>query len=282
MPGKLIICPTPIGNLGDMPQRALDALAKADVVCAEDTRVTGKLLAAFGVEKRLERLDEALIGARASGIVARVAAGEVIAYCSDAGMPGVSDPGLRLVRACREAGAPVEVLPGPTATATAYVASGCTNARFYFGGFFPRKVGEQKATLEAVRMLDAALIYYESPNRLVNALTMLAEVFPLREAAVCRELTKLHEEVVRDTLPALRDTFAKRAEVGAIKGEIVLVIDGPSEAEGEAAQESAEDAARVRAASLKAEGVRNKDIAKTLAAEFGLPRNAAYEIALEA
>ncbi len=282
MAGKLIICPTPIGNLGDMPQRALDALAKADVVCAEDTRVTGKLLAAFGIEKRLERLDEALIGARADGIVARVAGGEVIAYCSDAGMPGVSDPGLRLVRACRQAGAPVEVLPGPTATATAYVASGCTNARFYFGGFFPRKAGEQRATLEAVRTLDAALIYYESPNRLVNALTMLAEVFPLREAAVCRELTKLHEEVVRDTLPALRDTFAKRAEAGAIKGEIVLVIDGPSEAEGEAAQENAEDAARVRAAALKAEGMRNKDIAKTLAAEFGLSRNAAYEIALEA
>ena len=113
MSGKLIICPTPIGNLGDMPQRALDALSSADVVCAEDTRVTGKLLAAFGIEKRLERLDEAMIGSRAEGIVARVLAGEIIAYCSDAGMPGVSDPGLRLVRACREAGAPVEVLPGP-------------------------------------------------------------------------------------------------------------------------------------------------------------------------
>ena len=272
MAGKLIICPTPIGNLGDMPQRALDALTSADVVCAEDTRVTGKLLAAFGIGKRLERLDEALIGSRADGIVAR----------SDAGMPGVSDPGLRLVRACREAGAPVEVLPGPTATATAYVASGCTNPRFYFGGFFPRKAGEQKAALDAVRTLDAALIYYESPNRIAGALAALAEAFPLREAAVCRELTKLHEEVVRDTLPALRDEFAAREAAGGIKGEIVVVIDGPSEAEGQAAQESAEDSARVRAAQLKAEGARNKDIAKTLAAEFGLPRNAAYEIALEA
>ena len=282
MAGKLIICPTPIGNLGDMPQRALDALTSADVVCAEDTRVTGKLLAAFGIGKRLERLDEALIGSRADGIVARVAAGEVIAYCSDAGMPGVSDPGLSLVRACREAGAPVEVLPGPTATATAYVASGCTNPRFYFGGFFPRKAGEQKAALDAVRTLDAALIYYESPNRIAGALAALADAFPLREAAVCRELTKLHEEVVRDTLPALRDEFAAREAAGGIKGEIVIVIDGPSEAEGQAAQESAEDSARVRAAQLKAEGARNKDIAKALAAEFGLPRNAAYEIALEA
>ena len=282
MAGKLIICPTPIGNLGDMPQRALDALAAADAVCAEDTRVTGKLLAAFGIEKRLERLDEALIGSRAEGIVARVAGGEVIAYCSDAGMPGVSDPGLRLVRACREAGEPVEVLPGPTATATAYVASGCTNARFYFGGFFPRKAGEQRAALDAVRSLDAALIFYESPNRVVAALSAMAEAFPLREAAVCRELTKLHEEVVRGPLPALAEQFAQRAAQGGIKGEIVIVIDGPNEAESQAAEEDAADAALVRASQLKAEGLRNKDIAKQLAAEFGLPRNAAYGIALEA
>ncbi len=282
MAGKLIICPTPIGNLGDMPQRALDALAAADVVCAEDTRVTGKLLAAFGIEKRLERLDEALIGSRAEGIVARVAAGEVIAYCSDAGMPGVSDPGLRLVRACREAGAPVEVLPGPTAAATAYVASGCTNARFYFGGFFPRKAGEQRAALDAVRALDAALIFYESPNRVAAALSALAEAFPLREAAVCRELTKLHEEVVRGPLPVLAEQFAERAAGGGVKGEIVIVIDGPNEAENQAAEEGAADAARSVASQLKAEGLRNKDIAKQLAAEFGLPRNVAYDIALKA
>ena len=284
MAGKLIICPTPIGNLGDMPQRALDALASADVVCAEDTRVTGKLLAAFGIGKRLERLDEALIGSRADGIVARVEAGEVIAYCSDAGMPGVSDPGLRLVRACREAGAPVEVLPGPTATATAYVASGCTNPRFYFGGFFPRKAGEQKATLDAVRTLDAALIYYESPNRIAGALAALAEAFPLREAAVCRELTKLHEEVVRGPLPELRDEFAERTGAGGrgVKGEIVIVVDGPNAAEGAAAAAGAQQAAAVRAAELTAAGARNKDIARALADEFGIARNAAYDLALKA
>ena len=195
--GKLIICPTPIGNLGDMTERTVSALGEADVVCAEDTRVTGKLLAAFGIEKRLERLDEALIGDRAASIVERVLAGEVIAYCSDAGMPGVSDPGLRLVRAAREAGAPVEVLPGASACATAYVASGCTCPRFYFGGFFPRKDVERKAALDALRTLDAALIFYESPNRVASALESMAQAFPLREAAVCRELTKLHEEVVR-------------------------------------------------------------------------------------
>lgn len=280
--GKLVICPTPIGNLGDMTERALKALAAADVVCAEDTRVTGKLLAAFGIEKRLERLDEALIGDRAESIVNRVLAGEVIAYCSDAGMPGVSDPGLRLVRAAREAAAPVEVLPGASAAATAYVASGCTCPRFYFGGFFPRKESERKAMLDALRTLDAALIFYESPNRVASSLASIAEALPLREAAVCRELTKLHEEVVRDSLPNLRDEFARRASVGSIKGEIAIVIDEPPAAEEAAAQMNAEDAAAKRAVELKAQGARNKEIAKTIAAEFGLPRNAAYEIALKA
>ena len=146
--GKLVIVPTPIGNLGDMTLRSLEALREADVVCAEDTRVTGKLLAHFGIEKRLARLDEAMIGSRAAGVVERVAAGEVVAYCSDAGMPGVSDPGLRLVAAAREAGVAVEVLPGASAAACAYVASGTACPRFYFGGFFPRKAAEQRTVLE--------------------------------------------------------------------------------------------------------------------------------------
>lgn len=281
--GKLIICPTPIGNLGDMSERALAALREADVVCAEDTRVTGKLLAAFGIEKRLERLDEELMGARAADVVDRVAAGEVIAYCSDAGMPGVSDPGLRLVSAAREAGIAVEVLPGPSAAATAYVASGCTNPRYYFGGFFPRKDAERRSALESLRGLDAALVFYESPNRLVSALGAMAEAFPGRQASVCRELTKLHEEVVRAPLPQLRDEFAAReGEAGGIKGEIVVVIDGPCAAEGEEADRDAQEAARARAAELKAAGRRNKDIACALVDEFGIARNAAYEIALEA
>lgn len=283
MAGKLIICPTPIGNLGDMTERALDALRTADVVCAEDTRVTGKLLAAYRIEKRIERLDEALIGERAASLVERVGAGEVIAYCSDAGMPGVSDPGLRLVRAARDADVPVEVLPGPTAVATAYVASGSANPRFYFGGFFPRKDAERRATVESLRALDAALLFYESPNRLVAALDALAAVLPHREIAVCRELTKLHEEVVRGPLPQVRDVFAAREQEGAgIKGEIVLVIDGPNAAEDAAAEQDAEAAARERAVELKAAGARNKEIARAIAEEFGIARNAAYDIALGA
>ncbi|MBR5259065.1 MAG: 16S rRNA (cytidine(1402)-2'-O)-methyltransferase [Eggerthellaceae bacterium] len=280
--GRLIICPTPIGNLGDMPPRALEALRAADVVCAEDTRVTGKLLSAFGIEKRLERLDEGLIGSRSAGIVERVLAGEVIAYCSDAGMPGVSDPGLRLVAVAREAGACVEVLPGPTAAATAYVASGCANPRFYFGGFFPRKSAEQHTVLTALKPLDAALIFYESPNRLVAALSALAEVLPLRTVTVCRELTKLHEEVARGSASELQAFFAERAEAGGIKGEIVIVVDGPSAAEEEADQADSADQAQRLAATLAAEGLRTKDIAKRLVAECGISRNDAYDMAMEA
>lgn len=280
--GKLVVVPTPLGNLGDMTQRALDALSQADVVCAEDTRVTGRLLSAYGISKRLERLDEALSAQRAEGIARRVLDGQVIAYCSDAGMPGVSDPGMRLVRACRAAGAPVEVLPGGTAVATAYVASGCENPHFYFGGFFPRKPGERRAVLTALAMLDAALVFYESPNRLAGALEAIAEAFPLREAAVCRELTKMHEEIVRDALPRLRDEFARRDAEGGVKGEIVIVIDGPNVAEGEQrAMERTVDA-QARAAELLAQGMRKKDVAKKLANELDIPRNEAYKIALSA
>lgn len=281
--GKLVIVPTPIGNLGDMTLRSLDALRGADTVCAEDTRVTGKLLAHFDIRKPLERLDEAMIGSRAAGVMERVAAGEVLAYCSDAGMPGVSDPGLRLVAAARVAGVPVEVLPGASAAACAYVASGTVCPRFYFGGFFPRKAGEQRAVLEELRGLDAALVFYESPNRLVTALAAIAEALPWREVAVCRELTKLHEEVARGTAAELAERFAARAEEpGGIRGEIALVIDAPNAQEAAADADVAAASAEARAAELAEEGLRTKQIAKQLAAEFGIARNDAYELAMAA
>ena len=266
-----------------MTLRSLEALRGADVVCVEDTRVTGKLLAHFDIRKPLERLDEAMIGARAAGVMERVAAGDVVAYCSDAGMPGVSDPGLRLVAAAHEAGVPVEVLPGASAAAVAYVASGTVCPRFYFGGFFPRKAAEQRAVLTALRGLDAALVFYESPNRLVAALEAIAEVLPWRAVAVCRELTKLHEEVARGTAAELRERFAVRAEEpGGIRGEIALVIDGPGEEEAAADAASAAESAEVRAAALAAQGLRTKQIAKQLTCEFGIPRNDAYELAMAA
>ena len=276
MSGKLVICPTPLGNLGDMTPRALDALREANTVCAEDTRVTGKLLAALGVEgKRLERLDENVIGDRAAEIVARVAGGEVIAYCTDAGMPGVSDPGLRLVRVARDAGETVEVLPGPTAVATAYVASGTPASAFYFGGFFPRKEKARADMLEQLKALDAALVFYESPKRIVAALEAIAGAFPKRTVTVCRELTKLHEEVVRGPAPQVLADFQSR---DSVKGEIVVVIDPPADDETEVSP----DEAMARAVELVSLGERPKDVAKQLAAEFGISRNEAYDIALEA
>lgn len=272
--GRITIVPTPIGNLGDITLRALDALRAADVVCAEDTRVSGGLLAALGISKRLERLDENAMGSRAADVVARAADGQHIAYCTDAGMPGVSDPGMRLVAAARAAGVAVEVLPGASAVITAYVASGTACSRFYFGGFFPRKAGERERTLDSLRSLDAALVFYESPNRLCDALDTIARAYPVRQVAVCRELTKLHEEVARGTASQLRALFGERARV---KGEIVLVIDAPDAAEQEPDAQAAQEMAHAAAAS----GASAKDVRRMLQDQAGLSRNAAYELALE-
>ena len=280
MAGKLVICPTPIGNLGDMPPRAAEALAAADVVFAEDTRVTGKLLTALGIGgKHLERLDENVIGRRAGSVIQRIREGQSVAYATDAGMPGVSDPGLRLVAAAREAGVPVETLPGPTAAATAYVTSGTMCPNFYFGGFFPRKDAMRRKLLESLAGLDAALIFYESPHRLADALALIAQVLPSRTVAVCRELTKLHEEVVRGPAPQMSAEFAGR---DSVKGEVVLVIDGPDDAEARACGEQALAEARQRAEALAAAGMRPKEIARQLADEWGISRNEAYDLALAA
>ncbi len=279
--GKLIIIPTPLGNLGDVTQRTLDAIRACDVLCCEDTRVTGKLLTALGLSKRLERLDEAAVSKRAGQVVQRILNGEVIGFASDAGMPGVSDPGQRLVDAARNAGAAVEVLPGGTAVATAYVASGFPTQTFYFGAFFPRKEGERTRVLQSLKSLDAALVFYESPQRIASALESIADVFPLRRVAVCRELTKVHEEVFRDMAPAVRDEFARRAEAGTIKGEIVIVIDAPSEEEQSASHAAQASDAAARAKELVSQGtLSKKDIVKALQGEFGISRNEAYDLVI--
>ena len=284
---RLIICPTPIGNLGDVTERALQALTHSDVIFAEDTRVTGKLLRALRIKNRIERLDEATMNTRAKSVIAHVRAGEVVTYCSDAGMPGVSDPGLRLVALAREAGVRVEVLPGASALTCAYVSSGFACPRFYFHGFFPRRANEQMFLLEQLKALDACLIFYESPRRLVRTMQAIAHELPNRHVCVCRELTKLHEEVVVGVTGEVACAFADReARNGNIKGEIVIVVDAPSDVERDSvAQDSKKKArvlARARAQVLIAQGTRPKEIAKQLMREFNVSRNVAYEIALEA
>lgn len=273
MPGKLVIVATPIGNMGDITQRAIEALSSADVVCAEDTRVTGKLLHALGIEAKLERCDENIIAQRAAHLVRRMQEGEVIAFCSDAGMPGVSDPGLVLVDACRDAGVPVDVLPGASAVPTALVAAGFGGTAFYFGGFLPRKQAARSKLLQQLKALDAALIFYESPHRVATSVEGIAAEYGSRPVALCRELTKLHEEVLR--LPA-DELAAELASRDAIKGEIALVIAPPREEDLAVDLEGDDIQERIRR-ELEA-GTSKSALAKQLARELGISKNEVYDM----
>lgn len=226
--GMLSLVGTPIGNLGDLSTRAAETFRRADAVCCEDTRVTGKLLAYLGISKPLVRCDDNVIERRAPELVERVLAGGRIAFASDAGMPSVSDPGQVLVElACNE-GAPVEVIPGPSACVTALVLSGIPSDQFFFEGFLPRKHGERVRRLQRLAPIPGALIFYESPHRVEASLKAIAEVFPQRTVALCRELTKLHEEVLRAPAPELHERVLERGE---LKGEMVIVVAAPTEAE---------------------------------------------------
>lgn len=276
MTGKLIIVPTPLGNLGDMTARALEALEQADVVCAEDTRVTGKLLAHFGIENHLERCDENVIAAKSPALVARMLDGETVAFCSDAGMPGISDPGCVLVDAARKADVPVDVLPGPSAVTTALVTSGFKYNAFYFGGFLPRKEAERAALFESLASLDAALVFYESPHRVAASAASIAQAYGARPVALCRELTKLHEEVLR--LPA-DELAANLAARDAIKGEIALVI-APPDVRAQQVASLDDPALRERIAAELSADTPKSALAKQLARELGLPRNKLYELIL--
>ena len=217
---SLVVCPTPIGNLEDVTLRVLSALREADVVACEDTRRTRTLLDRYGVSARLVSYHEHNEESRAAELVERMREGQTVALVSDAGMPLVSDPGYVLVRACVAAGLPVEVLPGPSAAISALVASALPSDRWRFAGFLPRKKGELRSLLEEP---GGTLVAFESPRRVPATLALLAEVDPSREVAVCRELTKLHEEVVRGTAGELAERYAGAAP----KGEVVLVL-GPS------------------------------------------------------
>lgn len=271
--GVLLVCATPIGNLGDVTLRVLDALRTADIIQAEDTRVTRKLLSRYEIHTPLEPYHEHNRAARTPGLVARIERGERIALVSDAGTPGISDPGEHLVDACLEAGLRVEVLPGASAITTALVASGLPTHAFYFGGFLPRKAGERARSLEALSSLDATLVFYESPGRTAATLASLAEVFGGRQAALARELTKLHEEVARAEVGELAARFAERE----LKGEVVLLVAPPGAPEQLALDE---DAVRERLDAKVAGGTSRKDAVREVAAELSLPRNDVYRVSL--
>ncbi|MBI5231201.1 MAG: 16S rRNA (cytidine(1402)-2'-O)-methyltransferase [Coriobacteriales bacterium] len=272
--GRLLVVATPIGNLGDITLRALDALREARVIAAEDTRVTRKLLTRYEISTPLERFDEHVARRRAPELVARMLEGDAIALVSDAGTPGISDPGEQLVDAALEAGVSVEVLPGPSAIVTALVASGLPTHAFYFGGFLPRKAGERTRYLESLVALDATLVFYESPKRAAATLAALAEALPGRRAALARELTKLHEEVVRAPIAELAARIGAREE---LKGEVVLLV-GPRTADF-IPEAPADDVIRARLATLEASGIRRSEAVKQVAVEFGVARKRVYELA---
>lgn len=271
--GKIIICATPIGNLDDISSRLGSSLQDADIVYAEDTRVTLKLLNHLNIEKPIKRLDDNIMDKHASFVIDEVKRGEVIAYCTDAGTPGVSDPGLKLVEAAREADVEVEVVPGPSAVISAYVASGFTNQCFYFGGFLPRKENAQINQLKSLSKLDAVLIFYESPKRLVATLTSIAEVFPKTQISVCRELTKIHEEVNIGASFDVLDDYKNRE---SIKGEIVICVNNKPEEESD----TSEDNTLKLAQYLHEYGAKTGDITSALQEVFNISKNEAYEIAL--
>jgi 16S rRNA (cytidine1402-2'-O)-methyltransferase len=226
--GILSICSTPIGNLGDITLRVIEALKQADLILAEDTRVTRKLLNHLGITTKLERCDENVIRQRSPQIIERIKQGSRVAYVSDAGTPGIADPGAYLVAAAHESNCPVEILPGASAVLTAVVAAGFSSAAFYFGGFLPRKKQQTTVLLTQLAQLNASLVFYESPHRTASALALIAETFPEREVVLARELTKFYEEILRAPAPELAARIAEREQDGqALKGEVALVIGPP-------------------------------------------------------
>ena len=264
---KLTLVPTPIGNLADVTLRALTVLRAADVVAAEDTRHSRKLLTHYDIDKPLVRLDAHTILERGAGVLA---AHDHVAFVTDAGTPGISDPGAELVQLALKRSDSVEVLPGPTAFVPALVLSGLNTARFTFEGFLPRKGAARKARLATVALSDATSLLYESPQRLVATLKDLGEVCgKTRSASVSRELSKRFETVYRGTLAELVEELSQ----GEVKGEIVIVV-----APAEQVEES-DFAAQAR--KFAAEGLTGLELRRALVA-VGAPRNVAYELALRA
>jgi 16S rRNA (cytidine1402-2'-O)-methyltransferase len=261
--GRLVVCPTPIGNLEDVTLRVLGALREADVIACEDTRRTRVLLDRYGVKASLVSYHEHNERARSAELVKRMQRGEVVALVSDAGMPLVSDPGFVLVQACVAAGLAVEVLPGPSAALAALVASALPADSWRFAGFLPRRRGELERLLRA----PETLVAFESPRRVAASLSVLAQLDPERPVAVCRELTKVHEEVVRGTARELADRYHGHAP----KGEVVLVIAPAQEHEPSLAP--ALEALR----KLVKAGAKPRPAAGVVADLTGVPANALYK-----
>jgi 16S rRNA (cytidine1402-2'-O)-methyltransferase len=272
----LFLVSTPIGNLSDMTRRGVDVIRSADVVFAEDTRRTGVLLRHYGVESRLISAHEHNEAARAELVVELLNEGKKVAMVSDAGTPLLSDPGARVVRSALEAGYEVIPIPGPSALLAALVASGLPADRFTFYGFLPRKGGDRRDLLTEIAESRHTTVIYESPQRLDSLLADLVEAAgPERRVSIARELTKMHEQIVRMTLGEAAEAYAGQE----VRGEIVVVVEGAPTAPP--APASGDPAARALVEALLAHGVPPSDVARELRERLSIPRNEAYDLVQE-
>jgi 16S rRNA (cytidine1402-2'-O)-methyltransferase len=274
MSGHLTLCGTPIGNLGDLSERALRTLRGADVLACEDTRRTRKLLLHFGISpKELVVYNDVNERRQGERLIARISDGTDVVLVSDAGMPGLSDPGFRLVRACVDRGFPVEVVPGPSAVVTALAVSGLPPGRFVFEGFLPRKKSDRRRRMAGLASEERTVVLFESPHRLQASLTDLLEVLGDRYVALARELTKLYEEVRRGPLSEILDGL----EADPARGEVVIVMEGARQSpEDVPATELATSARR-----LMASGVERKAALASVAKSAGVSKKKVFDALID-
>lgn len=271
--GTLFVVATPIGNLEDITARAISTLQQADLIAAEDTRHSGRLLKVYEIETPAISYHDHNEKERASTLVERLMAGQNIALITDAGTPCVSDPGYRIVRLAREHGVPVVAVPGASAVTAALSISGLASDTFTFHGFFPKKQGQIEQKLAAIQNWTGTHVFYESPNRLVKTLQRLAEAFPTAEGAVARELTKAHEECRNGLLSALAEHFA----ASPVKGECVIMVHWVPDAESHIPSDS--ELQEMVAEAMTSEQLSRRDAVRTVATRLGIPRNQVYRAA---
>ena len=270
MPGKLYVVGTPIGNLGDMTYRAVETLKNVDFICAEDTRVTVKLLNHFDIKKHLVSYHEHSVKQVSEEIIERMISGETCAVVSDAGMPCISDPGEDLVKRCIENDIPIEVVPGPTAMASAVAISGISPSRFSFEGFLSVTKKQRFAHLEEAAKDTHTLIFDEAPHKLTATLSDMLEYFGDRKISICRELTKIHEEVIRTNISKAIEYYSDKNP----KGEFVLVVEGASQEKIN--NEITIDDAVIRAQKLISNGMKLSDACKEAAKITGFKKSDIY------
>ncbi|MGL5150171.1 MAG: 16S rRNA (cytidine(1402)-2'-O)-methyltransferase [Clostridium sp.] len=273
--GKLYLVPTPIGNLGDITYRAVEILKSADFIAAEDTRQTLKLLNHLDIKKSLISYHQHNENGKSEDLMTKIKEGKIVALVSDAGTPGISDPGAVIVKKCIEENIKFEVLPGATAVTTALVYSGLDTTQFMFKGFVPRETKERKILINDIKDNMETIIMYEAPHRLLSTLTFFRENLGNRNIAACRELTKLHEEIVRGTLDEVIRHFTEKAP----RGEFVLVISGKSKEEIANEEKSQWEDMSISDHIIKYidEGLSKKDAIKKVAKERSLPKNEVYK-----